>query len=50
MVKKRFERHGSTYKLIIMDVYMPICDGFKSTKLIRSYLQAQADQGFSIEE
>ena len=31
MVKHRFERTGSCYQLIIMDVYMPICDGFRAT-------------------
>ena len=31
MVKQRFDRTSSTYQLIIMDVYMPICDGFKAT-------------------
>ena len=50
MVKRRFERSGTTYKLIIMDVYMPICDGFTSTEMIRKYLKEQDDLGFSIEE
>ena len=39
MVKSRFERDFSTYKLIIMDVYMPICGGFKSARLIRDFLK-----------
>ena len=39
MVRNRFNIDYSTYKLIIMDVYMPICDGFKSAKLIRDFLK-----------
>ena len=50
MVKHRFEKSGSTYDLIIMDVYMPICDGFKATQMIRDYLKEQEDKGLSIEE
>ena len=38
MVRRRFEQTGTTYQLIIMDVYMPVCDGFKSTDMIREYL------------
>ena len=41
MVRRRFECDGSIYKLIIMDVYMPICDGFKATDMIRKYLNEQ---------
>ena len=39
MVKRRFEQTSSTYQLIIMDVYMPIVDGFKSSDMIREYLK-----------
>ena len=39
MVKRRFERTSTTYRLILMDVYMPICDGFRSTELIQAYLK-----------
>ena len=44
MVKERFESTGSTYKLIMMDIEMPICDGFDSTCMIRSYLGEHAPQ------
>ena len=44
MVKKLFERTGSTYKLIMMDIVMPICDGCDSTRMIRSYLTEHAPQ------
>ena len=50
MVRRRFEQTSTTYKLIIMDVYMPICDGFKSSDMICDYLKEQADLGFSIEK
>ena len=50
MVKLRFERTSTTYRLILMDVYMPICDGFRSTELIQDYLKEQDEQGFSIED
>ena len=33
-----------------MDVYMPICDGYKSSDMIRKYLKEQAILGFSIDE
>lgn len=49
MVKHRFDRDGSTYDLIIMDVYMPICDGFKATRMIREYLREQEDKGLFID-
>ena len=50
MVKSRFDKGFSTYKLIIMDVYMPICDGFKSARLIRNFLKEKEEAGLSIEE
>ena len=37
LVKEKFDKVGKTYKLILMDVYMPICDGFKSLELIRAF-------------
>ena len=43
MVKKKFTKTGSTYALIVMDVYMPICDGFKSLDLIRAYLKEMSE-------
>ena len=32
-----------------MDVYMPICNGFKSVGLIRAFLKEKSEQGFTIE-
>ena len=49
LVKDRFEKTGTTYKLILMDVYMPICDGFKSVELIRAFLKEKSEQGYTIE-
>lgn len=43
MVKKKFMKTGSTYALIVMDVYMPICDGLKSLDLIRAYLKEMSE-------
>ena len=39
LVKDKFLKTQTTYKLILMDVYMPICDGFKSVELIRAFLK-----------
>ena len=39
-VKKRFEETGTCYTLIIMDVFMPICNGFESANRIRAYLES----------
>ena len=44
MVKKRFESTGSTYKLIMMETVMSICNGCDSTRMIRRYLNEQAPQ------
>ena len=44
-VKIRFEETGTTYDLIIMDIYMPICDGVASSEMIRSYLQMRINDG-----
>ena len=49
MVKERFDQTGETYKLILMDVYMPICDGFKSLELIRAFYKDLSEQGITIE-
>ena len=38
MVKRRFEETGKTYSLIIMDIFMPVCNGFEATDMIRAYL------------
>ena len=35
LVKRRYERHRKTYKLIVMDYTMPICTGVESTIKIR---------------
>ena len=43
MVKKKFTKTGSTYSLIVMDVYMPICDGFKSLDLIRAFVRETSE-------
>ena len=40
-VRERYERHGDTYDLVFMDQAMPICDGIKSTELIRAYLEGE---------
>ena len=37
-VKERFEEHGDTYQLILMDYSMPECNGPESVKGILSYL------------
>ena len=39
LVKQRYQRYGLTYKLIIMDLYMPICNGFVASLLIRNFLK-----------
>ena len=39
MVKNRYYKTGETYRLILMDVYMPICDGYKSVQLIRNFFR-----------
>ena len=31
LVKRRFEKYNSTYTLILMDYFMPVCNGFEST-------------------
>ena len=33
-----------------MDVYMPICDGFKSLDLIRAFLRKMSEQGYAIDK
>ena len=48
-VKRRFESTGTTYKLIIMDVFMPVCDGFKSVKMIQKYFKDRDKEGFSLD-
>ena len=50
MVRRRFERTGESYKLIIMDIFMPICDGFKSTEMIRAYLKEKEELGQQLEK
>ena len=37
-VTDKFERTQNTYKLILMDNYMPICNGFDASKKISDYL------------
>ena len=39
LVKKRFEKDGTTYPLIVLDIKMPNCDGLKSAKMINDYLK-----------
>ena len=41
-VKEKHEKSGYLYKIIFMDIQMPIKDGFQATKDIRKYL---ADNG-----
>ena len=43
-VKMRYEETSTMYNLIIMDVHMPICDGFKSADMIRAYVEAMSEQ------
>ena len=38
LVKKRLETENSTYKLIMMDYSMPVCNGGEATKQIRLLL------------
>ena len=38
-VKSRFEETSTSYTLIIMDVFMPICNGFDAVDNIRALLQ-----------
>ena len=39
MVKKRFEKYGTTYHLILMDFKMPVMNGCEATMKIREYLR-----------
>ena len=41
-VKERFEKDKSSYQLIMMEYYMPICDGNETTVIIRNYLSKNA--------
>ena len=37
-VKEKYENTENLYKIIFMDIQMPIKDGFQATKDIRKYL------------
>lgn len=39
MVTKRFNWDGTTYKLIIMDLKLPIIDGLEASTAIRSFVE-----------
>ena len=43
-VKTKYEQDGSTYKLIIMDYEMPICNGLDASRKIRDYLAKRTPQ------
>ena len=38
LVSDRFSKHKTTYKLIIMDLQMPVLNGFEAAKAIRSFI------------
>ena len=51
MVMKKFERTQTSYRLILMDECMPLCDGVETTKMIRDYLStrlADSEQPFIV--
>ena len=39
MVKSRFEQYGTTYDLVIMDLKLPVRDGFETSRDIRRYIE-----------
>lgn len=41
MVKQRYEKSQTSYKLIIMDLYLPELDGFKATEQIFQFLRTK---------
>ena len=43
MVERRYNETGSTYKLIIMDLYLPNLSGLKATQKIISFLKASVE-------
>ena len=38
-VTQRWNRDGTTYKLIIMDLKLPIIDGFEASIVIRNFVE-----------
>ena len=42
IVKRRFEKDQSIYKLILMDICMPFCNGLESAVMIRQFLRERA--------
>ena len=41
LVKERFKNSGTTYTLILMDLFMPRQDGLKTTQKITNFLEKQ---------
>ena len=39
MVKTKFMNEGTSYKLIVMDLYMPELNGLETTEAIKMYLK-----------
>jgi len=44
MVKQRYEKSQSSYKLIIMDLYLPDVDGFKASEKIFEFLRTKFNE------
>ena len=41
LIQERFETYGTTYTLILMDLFMPRQDGLKTTQNITDFLEKQ---------
>ena len=39
MIKSKFRNEGTSYKLIVMDLYMPEQNGLETTEAIKRYLK-----------
>ena len=49
-VTKKYEIYSNTYKLVIMDLKMPTCDGFKARELIIKYFNKVFQENGSDQE
>ena len=41
LVRSRFQQAGLTYRLIITDLFMPICSGLDAAEQIRAYYRSE---------
>ena len=47
LVKQRYENNKTTYQLIIMDYYLPLCDGLEASYQIRQYFKEQGKDDYT---